>query len=54
MNSAPLKIERSTCVSAAKLTTASQPSRVPTATASAMSPSENSCGTPSRFAWLPE
>ena len=45
MNSAPLRIERSTWVSAAKLTTASQPCPAwATATASAMSPSWNSCG----------
>src|SRR5262245_22587682 len=55
MNSAPLRMERSTCVSAAKFTTASQPSPAAvTAIESAMSPSWNSCATPSRLARLPE
>ena len=55
MNSAAPRIERSTCVSAAKLTTASQPSpALATASASQMSPSTSCVSQPSRFAGLPE
>ena len=55
MNSAAPRIERSTCVSAAKLTTASQPSPAfATASASQMSPSTSRTSQPSRFAGLPE
>src|ERR671937_983346 len=55
MNSAAPKIERSTWVSAAKLTIASQPSAaVATASRSAMSLWTNSTSAPSRFARLPE
>jgi hypothetical protein len=55
MNSAASRIERSTCVSAAKLTIASHPrAAVATTSASQMSPCTNSCSTPSRFARFPE
>src|SRR5215208_5927178 len=55
MNSAGPRIERSTCVSAAKLTIASQPAAdSATASGSQMSPWKNSCAMPSRFARLPE
>jgi hypothetical protein len=54
MKSFGVRIERSTCVSAAKLTIASQPAAVPeTASGSAMSPTMSSASTPSRFAGLP-
>ena len=55
MNSEAPWIERSTCVSAAKLTTASQPSpAAATTVGSQMSPSTNSTWAPSRFAGFPE
>src|SRR5579884_2168462 len=54
MNSAGPRIERSTCVSAAKFTIASTPFAArATASGSAMSPWWNSCSTPSRLARLP-
>ena len=55
MNSEAPWIDRSTWVSAAKLTTASQPSpAAATAVGSQMSPSTNSTCAPSRFAGFPE
>src|SRR6185312_856779 len=55
MNSAAPMIERSTWVSAAKLTTASHPAAASTtASASQMSPTTSSTSAPSRFALLPE
>src|SRR5581483_10300641 len=54
MKSAASRIERSTCVSAAKFTTASTPAPASaTASGSQMSPSTNSASTPSRLARLP-
>src|SRR5262245_44880211 len=55
MKSAAARIERSTCVSAAKLATASQPAPArATSSGSAMSPWTNSCSIPARLAGLPE
>ena len=53
-NSFGPRIERSTCVSAAKLTIALQPTAArPTASGSAMSPTTSSAATPSRLAGFP-
>src|SRR5215210_5390159 len=55
MKSPAARIERSTWVSAAKLTIASQPSAASaTAPGSPMSPWTKRCSTPSRFAGFPE
>src|SRR5436305_2567344 len=54
-NSCAPRIDRSTCVSAAKLTIAAQPLAAwATVSASTMSPSTNSRSHPSRFARFPE